>query len=319
MRHHPSRFLAIALFALLAVLVPASSAQVLSVGAAGIYDGNLNASGTVTVLELAGATFDGEATVATLGWSTSPCPAAFKIKFFRPVSVFGTVVQFDFLAERGPFDITEPVQTTQPIFPPVIQTVALNPAVPLRAGDVIAVTRLTSCGGPTLARVSFVPGPLPPPPPLAPAVVYPGDLSSTIPRGSIPASEAIWVFATGPSPVLPLLNSRFRVTLRATNPRNGAVAVGVPNLIGNATGYFSLPTFTGDSTFPEVTVKMVDATGTPELGGGFWFFHAPLTDVLYTLTVKDQITGAERTYSNGPSSSGQLCGGADTSAFPNLP
>jgi len=94
------------------------------------------------------------------------------------------------------------------------------------------------------------------------------------------------------------------------------VAAGVPNPLGSSAGFFSLPDFTGDPTFPEVTVKMVDATGSPALGGDFWFFHAPLTDVQYTLTVEDRTTGAVKTYSNGSSSSGQLCGGVDTSAFP---
>ena len=85
---------------------------------------------------------------------------------------------------------------------------------------------------------------------------------------------------------------------------------------GDIAGYFSLPDFTGDPRFPEVTVKMVDATRSPALGGDFWFFHAPLTDVQYTLTVKDQHTGAVKTYSNSSASPSQLCGGVDTSAFP---
>jgi hypothetical protein len=63
-------------------------------------------------------------------------------------------------------------------------------------------------------------------------------------------------------------------------------------------------------------VKMVDATGAPALGGGFWFFHSPLTDVAYTITVTDTTTGAVRTYHNTSGSPGQLCGEADTSAFP---
>ena len=104
--------------------------------------------------------------------------------------------------------------------------------------------------------------------------------------------------------------------MTAVNPRTGSTAVGTPNSLGDSAGYFSLPAFTGDSTFPEVTVKMVDATGAPALGEGFWFFHAPLTDVQYRITVKDRRTGAMKTYSNSSASPGQLCGGADTSAFP---
>jgi hypothetical protein len=309
-----NRLLGIVLFALLGVCSRFVSAQTLLVGASGVYDGNLNPSGVVTAVEYSGANFDGEATTAIFGWSTSPCPAAVKIKFFRPVSVFGTLIQFDFLAERGPFDVTQPVQTTDSFLPPVTQTVTLNPPVSLHAGDVMAITNLTSCGGPTLAHAVLTLPPLPTA--LPPALVVPGDVTSTIPRGSIPFSEAVFVFASGPSPVLPLLSNRFRVTLRATNPRNGAIADGVPNLMSNAAGFFSLPDFTGDPRFPEVMVKMVDATGAPALGGDFWFFHAPLTDVQYTLTVTDQTTGAVRTYSKTSGSPVQLCGSVDTSAFP---
>jgi hypothetical protein len=310
------RFLTIGLLVLIVVYRPGTvSAQTLSVGTSGIYDGNVSPAGVVTAIEDSGANFDGTATSATFGWSTSPCLAAVKIKFFRPVSVFGTLIQFDFLAERGPFGVTQAVQTTDPFLPPVTQTVTLAPPVSLHAGDLIAIANLTTCGGPTRATV-FTPAGFPIDLTLPPALVVPGDVTSTIPRGSIPFTEAVFVFASGPSPVLPLLNSRFRVTLQATDPRNGAIAVGVPNRIGNAAGYFSLPDFTGDPSFPEVMIKMVDATGSPALGGDFWFFHAPLTDVQYTLTVTDQTTGAVQTYSNSSGSPGQLCGGVDTSAFP---
>jgi hypothetical protein len=86
---------------------------------------------------------------------------------------------------------------------------------------------------------------------------------------------------------------------------------------GDRVGYFSLPAFTGDPAFPEVVLKMADATGAPApFGGSFWVFHAPLTDVGYTLTITDQMRGTVRVYTNTPSSPGQLCGGVDTSAFP---
>jgi hypothetical protein len=78
----------------------------------------------------------------------------------------------------------------------------------------------------------------------------------------------------------------------------------------------SLPDFTGDPTFPEVMIKMVDARASPALGGDFWFFHAPLTDVQYTIMVTDTFTGAVKTYTNDSVNPGQLWGEADTSAFP---
>jgi hypothetical protein len=282
------------------------SAQTLTVGASGVYDGNLNPSRVMTALELSPADFEGQATSVSFGWSASPCPASVKIKFFHTFP-FPSQVGYILSAERGPFDVTQPVQTSDPSSPPVTQTVALVPPVPLTAGDLVAVTNLTTCGGPTFARAAVPIVPLPG------SWIVPGDpsaISQTAP------SEAVFVVATGPSPVLPLLNGRFAVTLDATNPRNGVVAVGVPNPLGSSAGFFSLPDFTGDPTFPEVTVKMVDATGSPALGGDFWFFHAPLTDVQYTLTVEDRTTGAVKTYLNGSGGSGQLCGGVDTSAFP---
>lgn len=311
---HPSARRGIVLFALFAAGSRLLSAQTF-VGVTGIYHGNVNPSGVTTVIETAGAPAPGWVTNAVFGWSASPCPAAVKIKFFHPVRVFGTLIRYDFLTERGPFDVTQPVQTAIPFLPPVTQPVILDPPVPLQEGDLIAVTNLTACGGPTRAFVP--PSSVPFDPALPPALVVPGDVTAAIPQGSLPAeSEAIFVLASGASPTLRFLGDRFRVTLLATNPRNGRTAAGVAIPLGNSAGYFSLPEFTGDPTFPEVTVKMVDASRSPALGGGFWFFHAPLTDVQYTLTVLDVTTGAIRIYNNTSGSPDQLCGGVDTSAFP---
>ena len=61
---------------------------------------------------------------------------------------------------------------------------------------------------------------------------------------------------------------------------------------------------------------VIAATGSPALGGDFWFFHAPLTDLQYTITVTDSRFRTVRTYTSTSGSPGQLCGGVDTSAFP---
>jgi hypothetical protein len=123
------------------------------------------------------------------------------------------------------------------------------------------------------------------------------------------------IYASGPSPALGLLADRFAVTVSARDPRTSQTTEGVPNGIGNSSGFFALPGFTGDATVPEVTVKMVDATASSELGGGFWFFYAPLTDAELMITVKDQSNGAVRTYQSSSAGGIQLCGAADTSAF----
>jgi hypothetical protein len=60
---------------------------------------------------------------------------------------------------------------------------------------------------------------------------------------------------------------------------------------------------------------MVDGTALP--GGYFWVFHTGLTDLAYTLTVTDAVTGAVRTYSGGATDGTRLCGSADTAAFRN--
>ena len=303
------RFLPVGLFI---GISSAGLAQAISVGYANTdYGGNLNPSGVETVFQLSGAAnTDGAVTTAVFGWSASPCPAAVKIKFFRPVAVVGLNPHGAlFLAERGPFDVTQPLDSSG-YGPPVTQTVVLSPPVQLRAGDIIAITNLTSCGGPTFIpdRPNF--GPFP----LRYSVAVPGDVMSGVFLPN-PYAPPVFAAASGGDTALELLG-RFRVSLVAVDPRTSRQTAGSPIPLTRSAGYFSLPDFTGDLAFPEVLVKMVDATGSPALGGGFWFFHAPLTDVQYTLTVRDQRTGAVKTYSNGSASPGQLCGGADTSAFP---
>ena len=114
---------------------------------------------------------------------------------------------------------------------------------------------------------------------------------------------------------LSLLSGRFRATIQARDPRTGRTAAGAAIPRGDAFGYFSLPDFTGDPTFPEIFVKMADATAQP--GGYFWVFHTGLTDLDYTLTVTDQVTGTVRTYGGGATDGTSLCGSADRAAFRN--
>ncbi len=121
--------------------------------------------------------------------------------------------------------------------------------------------------------------------------------------------------ATGSGTDLSLLKGRFRATLQATDPRTGRTAAGTAIARGDAFGYFSLPAFTGDPNYPEIFVKMADATAQP--GASFWVFHTGLTDLSYTLTVTDQVTAAVRTYTGGATGGTRLCGSADTAAFRN--
>lgn len=286
--------------------------QTVRVGDGLLYGGNVNPPGVETDFDLyAPANLIGQVSQADFGWSNSPCPAAVKIKFFRPTAPGNPQPAFIFLTERGPFDVTAPLQPATPGLPnpPVTQRVTLDPPVSVRPGDIIAIASLTQCGGPTF--VAQLPGPFPPF--LSASFSVPGDVVSDVPTPGPTSRPGVFVVATGNLPGLFLLG-RFQVTLDAMDPRTGRLTTGTPNAINAASGYFSLPDFTGDPTFPEVIVKMVDGRD-PALGGTFWFFHAPLTDVRYTLTVKDLTNGTTRAYPSLSSPAGQLCGDADTSAF----
>lgn len=61
----------------------------------------------------------------------------------------------------------------------------------------------------------------------------------------------------------------------------------------------------------EVAIKILDGTAA---NGYFWVFHGSLTDLGYTVTVTDTITGASKTYMKD---AGHFCGDADTAAFPD--
>jgi hypothetical protein len=73
----------------------------------------------------------------------------------------------------------------------------------------------------------------------------------------------------------------------------------------NDTGYFW---FFGSSNV-ELVIKVLD--GRP-VNGKFWVFYGALSNVGYTLTVKDTQTGAVKTYVNPINT---LASVADTSAF----
>ncbi|HEV2064785.1 MAG TPA: hypothetical protein VGS00_09600 [Thermoanaerobaculia bacterium] len=64
-----------------------------------------------------------------------------------------------------------------------------------------------------------------------------------------------------------------------------------------------------DPTNLELVVKVLDGRS---VNGKFWVFYGALTNVEYTLTVTDTLTGAVRTYFNPQ---GQLASFADTAAF----
>lgn len=113
-----------------------------------------------------------------------------------------------------------------------------------------------------------------------------------------------------------LMGQRFEVSLTGRDPRTGFVVSGTAVAEGDRFGYFSFPALTGDSRFPEVFVKMADARELPApYGGSVWVFHSALTDLPYTLTVRDTQTGHLRTYLEADAVTTLICGEADTAAF----
>src|SRR5262245_52089151 len=105
----------------------------------------------------------------------------------------------------------------------------------------------------------------------------------------------------------------FNISLLATDQHHN-------NNQGNGTalpqtdtfGYFSLPSITSNPSNPEVFVEILDATG---IGSGYWVFYAHLTDLIYDLTVTDNVPHASHTYHKD---AGNQPGGFDTTTFPAL-
>ena len=71
------------------------------------------------------------------------------------------------------------------------------------------------------------------------------------------------------------------------------------------TGYFWFL----QSTNVELVVKALDGPG---FNGRRWIFYGSLTDVEFTMTVRDTTTGQVKTYFNA---SGKMASVGDTSAF----
>ncbi|MCP4569603.1 MAG: hypothetical protein GY841_18655, partial [FCB group bacterium] len=106
--------------------------------------------------------------------------------------------------------------------------------------------------------------------------------------------------------VLCLSGGRFRVEVTWRNQHAGGVeGPGRATAGTDDSGYFWF--FDADNL--ELAVKLLDGRG---VNGRFWFFYGGLSDVEYWITVTDTETGESRTYHNPP---GEICGGADVSAF----
>lgn len=125
------------------------------------------------------------------------------------------------------------------------------------------------------------------------------------------APTAAAVSACPPNPGALCLNSSntFEVTLFARDQRTGNTGGGLAIPQNDLFGYFSIPALTNNAANPEVFVKVID--GRP-INGRYWVFYGGLTDLEYTITVRESATGRARSYSKA---AGSACGGFDTDAF----
>jgi hypothetical protein len=141
-------------------------------------------------------------------------------------------------------------------------------------------------------------------------------LSALEPRISPPDTErpaTDLVRAAGSSPAqcatgsesLCLNAERFRVEVSWRVPSQGTSGVGRAEPLTGDTGYFWF--FSSNNV--ELVIKVVDGR---TFNGHFWVFYGALSDVEYTITVTDTMTGATKTYTNPQ---GQLASVADTAAF----
>lgn len=102
-----------------------------------------------------------------------------------------------------------------------------------------------------------------------------------------------------------LNGGRFQVRVDWSVPSQGTSGVGRAVSLTNDTGYFWF--FSANNV--ELVLKVVDGRA---FNNFFWVFYGALSDVAYTITVTDTVTGAVKTYSNPQ---GRLASVADVAAF----
>lgn len=121
-----------------------------------------------------------------------------------------------------------------------------------------------------------------------------------------PKRDPLEATACTDSPTTLCLNaSRFQVQMSWRVPLQGTSGVGQAVKLTSDTGYFWF--FSGNNV--ELVIKVVDGRA---FNDKFWVFYGALSDVEYTITVRDMVTGDSRTYQNP---FGHLASVADTAAF----
>jgi hypothetical protein len=100
-----------------------------------------------------------------------------------------------------------------------------------------------------------------------------------------------------------LLGNRFQVSVGWAT--QGMTGTGAAAVLSDETGTFAF----FDPRAIDLVVKVIDGRA---LTGKFWFFYGALSDVAYTITLTDTVTGAAKQYHN---QQGNLCGLGDTGAL----
>src|SRR6185312_13782443 len=133
-----------------------------------------------------------------------------------------------------------------------------------------------------------------------------GDFSDLGGDASDPSvvAAATTACAAGPA-ALCLSASRFRVTL-SWKDGGGHTGSGTAVPLSADTGYF----WFSSATNVEVIIKILDARA---FNNRFWVFYGALSNLEYTLTITDMVTGAVKTYHNPQGKFGSV---GDTSAIP---
>ena len=148
------------------------------------------------------------------------------------------------------------------------------------------------------------------------AALVPPDAEAGVPESVLASVGAASRQSAGtcePGPErLCLRNGRFAVEVRFVDPdatdEEGPVekpGYAMPSLTTGQTGFFWF--FNEDNV--ELAAKVLDGRG---LNGRHWLLYGGLSDVEYTLTATDTVTGVSRTYRN---EAGNVCGRIDTDAF----
>lgn len=117
-------------------------------------------------------------------------------------------------------------------------------------------------------------------------------------RTATPWTRSVQAGLGCPGDALCLAGGRFEATVEYTNPATGLVASGRPLLGTDNTGYMTF--FSPDNV--ELAIKVLDGRA---FNDSYWVFATGLTDVDYTITVKDTFEGEVKTYSSGDA--GQFC------------